>query len=91
MNFSLGFLRQYLRIFQDRAAATRVFFPDEKARLWRARTQRLGGGAAALCSPPTAGRRPQGLPRLPEASVCSRRANGSLTAMPCMLRAALTR
>ena len=30
MNFSLGFLRQYLRIFQDRAAATRIFFPDEK-------------------------------------------------------------
>jgi len=47
MNFSLGFLRQYLRIFQDRAAATRVFFPDEKARLWRARTQRPGGGAAS--------------------------------------------
>lgn len=30
MNLSLGFLRQYLRIFQDRAAATRIFFPDEK-------------------------------------------------------------
>ncbi|KAK9841778.1 hypothetical protein WJX81_002326 [Elliptochloris bilobata] len=30
MSFSLGFLRQYLRIFQDRAAATRIFFPDDK-------------------------------------------------------------
>ena len=30
MSFSLGFLRQYLRIFQDRAASTRIFFPDDK-------------------------------------------------------------
>jgi hypothetical protein len=30
MNFSLNYLRQYLRVFQPQATTTRIFFPDEK-------------------------------------------------------------
>jgi hypothetical protein len=30
MNFSLAFLRQFCRAFQDRASTTRIFFPDAK-------------------------------------------------------------
>ena len=30
MSYSMGFLRQFCRIFQDQAGSTRIFFPDDK-------------------------------------------------------------
>lgn len=32
MTYSMGFLRQFCRSFQQNAAATRIFFPDKKVR-----------------------------------------------------------
>ena len=32
MSYSMGFLRQFCRIFQDQAGSTRIFFPDDKVR-----------------------------------------------------------
>ena len=32
MTYSLGYLRQFCRMFQDRASHTRIYFPDEKVR-----------------------------------------------------------
>jgi hypothetical protein len=32
MTYSLGYLRQFCRIFQDQAASTRIYFPDQKVR-----------------------------------------------------------
>ena len=32
MSYSMGFLRQFCRIFQHQAGSTRIFFPDDKAR-----------------------------------------------------------
>ena len=33
MTYSMGFLRQFCRSFQQNAAATRIFFPDKQ--VWR--------------------------------------------------------
>jgi hypothetical protein len=30
MTYSMGYLRQFCRSFQQNAAATRIFFPDKK-------------------------------------------------------------
>jgi hypothetical protein len=30
MQYSMGYLRQFLRVFQHKAAETRIFFPDIK-------------------------------------------------------------
>lgn len=35
MTLSLQFLRQYCRIFQGDAAKTRIYFPDQKVKLWQ--------------------------------------------------------
>lgn len=35
MTQSMQFLRQFMRAFQQEAASTRIFFPDNKARLGR--------------------------------------------------------
>ena len=32
MTYSMGFLRQFCRSFQQNAAATRIFFPDKQVR-----------------------------------------------------------
>ncbi len=32
MSYSMSFLRQFCRIFQDQAGTTRIFFPDDKVR-----------------------------------------------------------
>lgn len=32
MSYSMGYLRQFCRPFQQDAAATRIFFPDKKVR-----------------------------------------------------------
>lgn len=32
MSYSMGFLRQFCRIFQDQAGSTRIFFPDDKVK-----------------------------------------------------------
>jgi hypothetical protein len=42
MTYSLGFLRQFMRIFQQQADTTRIFFPDPKV----GRAGGLGGWEA---------------------------------------------
>ena len=42
MTYSLGFLRQFMRIFQQQADTTRIFFPDPKV-------GRAGGLGGWLC------------------------------------------
>lgn len=39
MNWSMGYLRQYLNAFQDQADSIRVFFPDNIVSVYTARGQ----------------------------------------------------
>ena len=47
MTYSMGYLRQFCRSFQQNAAATRIFFPDKKVTCQLPCKE--GGGIIRLC------------------------------------------
>ena len=52
MTYSLGYLRKFCRMFQDRAAHTRIYFPDKKVRHYAFDTESCDAeGLCHLMSP----------------------------------------
>ncbi len=49
MTYSMGYLRQFCRSFQQNAAATRIFFPDKKVSAAAETAQHAG---RCICSEP---------------------------------------